>query len=208
MARKANIPKFYAEDIQKIRKYLSQTPWDILEARNKAIIALLLKTGVKTGILASLNRDDFDRKENVIIPPHPKAPQQIRLDSKTKEILYRYLDYRKDNFRPLLKSRSNRRGGRLSSRQVQRIVKEFAQRKDMRRNFTPKAFRHTVGLYYAALGADSTTIDSILGNVAPWVKAHYRKKIKTRKVKRRESKPRNAFKCLKHKVELTMIKPP
>lgn len=211
MARKAELPKFYDEDIQKIRMYLQQYPQNFLEARDKAIMALLLRTGIKTSVLTSLDIRDYIRSKSTIIPNHPKAPKQLRLDKQTKNILHNYLNRRRDHMSPLFiavkKSSYNEPDSqmRLSDRQIQRIIKKFARIKRLRGKFTPKAFRHTLGIYYASLGLENIMIDSVLGNTSPWMKTKYRKRAKIQVRTKPVSKNKLAelnFVCEKHGVKL------
>jgi integrase len=181
MPRIAKIPKIFQGDIDRIQKYFDELTRNRQEVRNLAIISLLLKTGIKTHVLTSLNVLDFDSETRTIYPSHSKAPRKIKLDLQTNEILVNYLKYRRDSLRPLFiafvrNPYNEAKELRLSDRSIQRIVKKFAKELKLMGNFTPKFFRHTLGIYYAAMRASSDTIDDILGSVAPWVTANYRRR--------------------------------
>lgn len=228
MVRRVELPKIYESDIQKIHSFLKRKYFSFRNVRNQAIIALLTRTGIKTEPLISLNIDEYNKRQGVITPTHPKAPQQIKLDEKTRKILNHYLflrqgklfsnlpfyysNYRYKKILPLFindyrqELRKDSEELRLSPRQIQRIVKEFAKRYQLSNDFTPKTFRHIAGLYYASLGLDNVTIDSILGNVAPWVKTDYRRlsrlKEKLLSKRRKNLQP----KCKHHNVLMEEIK--
>ena len=174
MSRKIELPKIDERDIEKIYRYLSRKYYSFRETRNQTTIALLLKSGLKTEPIIALNLKDYDKKLGIITPSHPKAPKKIVLDQTTQKLVNRYLFLRKRkkftedvpalfiNSKPISKDPEKLR---LSARQIQRIVREFAEKYELSALLKPKSFRHLAGLYYTSLGLDHVTIDSILGNV-------------------------------------------
>lgn len=219
MVRKIEMPQLYEGDIEKIRNYLGRRFYSFQGARNQAIIALLLKSGMKTGVLTSLNISEYNKQQGVLIPHHPKAPQQIKLDEETRKIINHYLTLRWEKLFPIFfnsrkevfplfinnfkqEFHENIEDLRLSDRQVQRIIKDFAKRYKLSKNFSPKSFRHIAGLYYASLGLDNATINNILGNVAPWVKTDYRKLNQDRSVVTLSKPPDLRPKCKIHNVKM------
>lgn len=166
----------------------------------------------------SLNVNEYNAAQGVLIPSHTKAPRQIKLDSETKKLLNYYLKHREQKLTSLFvnspkkeipplfinnfKQEFHRDIGdlRLSSKQVQRIVKNFAKVRKLSKDFSPKSFRHLTGLYLVSLGLNNKTIDNILGNIAPWVKTDYRRLNSQKKltVKKKDLRP----KCIKHKIKM------
>lgn len=199
MVRKIELLQLYEGDIEKIRNYLGRKFYSFQGARNQAIIALLLKSGMKTGVLTSLNINEYNKRQGIIIPHHPKAPRQIKLDAETRKIVNHYVTLRWEKLFPIFfnsrkevlslfvnnfkqEFHEDIEDLRLSERQVQRAVKDFAKKYKLSKNFSPKSFRHIAGLYYTSIGLDNATIDNILGNVAPWVKTDYRKLNKSKQI--------------------------
>lgn len=209
MARRIELPEITNQDIQKINRYLSRNYYSFEEVRNQLIIAFLLRTGIKTVPVIALNVDEYDKDSGVVTPSHPNAPKLITLDPATQELFNKYLVLRtkKIDFKPSSSAMfiSDRGRERLSTRQIQRIVKEFAKKCELPQNISPKSFRHIVGIYYASLGLTNVTIDSILGNVAPWVKTDYRRLSKT-PIKFDKQSKLLELKCKVHKVNLEEAK--
>lgn len=211
MSRKIELPKIGERDIEKIYRYLSIKYYSLRQTRNQTVIALLLKTGLKTEPLIALNTNDYDKKLGILKPSHPKAPKKIVLDQTTQKLINRYLFLRKRkkftknvpalflNTKPIFK---NPEKLRLSARQIQRIVKEFAEKYELSAKLNPKSFRHLAGLYYTSLGIDHVTIDSILGNVAPWVKTDYIRLSKSTIVTNSSTPKLKELVCKHHNVPL------
>lgn len=218
MIRKIDFPKIYESDLDKIRIFLNKTFSTFHSVRTQVILALLLKTGIKTSVLAALNVNDYNKHQGILLPKHPNAPKQIKLDNDTKRIINDYLSFRWF----LLKRRSIEEVEaflisdpnaivvkvpedlRLSPRTIQRTFKEFAMTHHLSGNFTPKSLRHIVGLYFTRLGLDNTTIDSIIGNVAPWVKTDYRRLNQKRSLVNKKPKE-TYFTCEIHQERMKKV---
>lgn len=213
MPRNIKLPTIYASDIQKIKWIYRRRYFYIIAARNLAIIATLINTGIKTSVLTSLDKVDYNKENKVILLKHPKAPRKIILNKQTNDLIIYYLSFRKDRFRPLFIRELKRsfinlkRDLRLSSRAIQRIVKDFVIKNDLNKNFTPTAFRHIAGLNYARQGASHAMLEKKLGHVAPWVKTDY---IKAGKIALNTNKlftPPKPYKlvCKLHKKRLKLL---
>lgn len=218
MIRRIELPEIDDKDILKIRKYLKNKYYSYHGVRNQVLVAILLTTGLKTEPLVALNINDYNRQRGILIPKHPKAPRQIKLDGETRRLLNSYLLLREQKLSPIFINSKKRKipplfinelkqefhknieDLRLSARQIQRIIKSFAKRLGLSNNFSPKSFRHLTGLYYTRLGLDNKTIDDILGNVAPWVKTDYRRLTSQEKltVRRKDLRPA----CKRHNVKM------
>lgn len=218
MTRKIELPEISEEDIIKIRAYLKSKHYSFYGTRNQAIIALILTSGLKTEPLVALNINEYNSNQGIIIPSHNKAPRQIKLDNETRKLLNYYLLLRKQKLFPIFIDSQRKEiypmfinnfkqefhkdveNLRLSPRQVQRIVKDFARKHGLSLEFSPKSFRHLAGLYHVSLGLDNKTIDDILGNVAPWVKTDYRRLTNQEKltVQRKDLRPT----CERHNVRM------
>lgn len=126
----------------------------ILNPRDKAIVTVLAKTGIRRGELISIDVDDINLVEQSIrLKPHPKRSNcTVFFDDETARVLRRWLKARQNyhiekDCKALL---INERGGRLRRHGVYHAVTKYAQRlglhnpesKNMEDHFTPHCCRH------------------------------------------------------------------
>jgi len=126
----------------------------VLDPRDKAIIALLAKTGVRKGELVDMDKDDIDWTEQYIkLKPKRKRSNQIAFfDDETAHVLKRWLKAR-ENYQ--LKEGCNalfvgEHGGRLRRHGVSHAVERHAEKvglhnpksKRMEDRFSPHCLRH------------------------------------------------------------------
>ena len=101
----------------------------ILDSRDKAIVVLLLKTGIRRKELCSMDIGDIDIDKGIIkLKPTPKRSNRVLfVDDETIMVLEKWLQARKtrkgSNGPALFLSR---RGDRLGPQQVERIIEQQA----------------------------------------------------------------------------------
>jgi integrase/recombinase XerD len=126
----------------------------ILDPRNKAILTLLAKTGIRRNELIQIDLDDINWIEQSIhLKPHPKRSNcTVFFDDECAIILKRWMKARK-GYAPSERLRAffvNERGGRLKRHGVYHAVVKHAERvglhnpesKKMTDHFTPHCCRH------------------------------------------------------------------
>jgi integrase/recombinase XerD len=145
---------------------------NIIELRDKAILETLFHTGLKVSELVSLDRDQVDLER-----------KQINLKGKGNKILIlflpntaaqwidRYLQSRRDHFRPLFIRHSGKvdthKSGekmRLTPRSIQRVVIRYAKRCGLPITATPETLRHCFALYLAGEGANPVPLQVLFGH--------------------------------------------
>ena len=126
----------------------------ILNPRDKAIVTLLAKTGIRRGELIRIDVDDIDWVEQSIrLKPHPKRSNcTVFFDDETARVLRRWVKARQNYHikRDCKALFINERGGRLKRHGVYHAVTKYAQRielhtptsKRMEDHFTPHCCRH------------------------------------------------------------------
>jgi integrase/recombinase XerD len=131
----------------------------ILDPRDKAIVTLLAKTGIRRGELIRIDVDEIDWAEQSIrLKPHPKRSNcVVFFDDETARVLQRWMrarqNYQIENGCQALFV--NEQGGRLERHGVSEVVTKHAQRvglhnPDSRRmedHFTPHCCRHWFTTY-------------------------------------------------------------
>ena len=126
----------------------------ILDPRDRAIVTLLAKTGIRRKELIKTDIDDIDWEEQSIqLKPHPKRSNLVVFfDDECARVLQRWLKSRKNyNLPSSCKALFvGERGERLERHGVYDIVLKYAERvglhnqksKKIEDHFTPHCFRH------------------------------------------------------------------
>ena len=140
--------------------------------RDKAILETLFSTGLRVSELVRLNRDqiNLDRKEFGVRGKGDKL-RVVFLSDTAAHWLGRYLQARKDSFKPLFRRYSGRidatRDGekmRLTARSVQEIVNKYARRCGLPIEVTPHTLRHSFATDLLIAGADLRSVQEMLGH--------------------------------------------
>ena len=145
-----------------------------LNSRDKAILVLLLKTGMRRSELCSLDVDDIDLK-NMTLKLKSTAKRSNRVlffDNEAEYVLRAWLQFRrvKDGTSALFLSRYGRR---IGSPQIDIIVKKNASRvglhnpesKSIEEHFTPHCCRHWFTTHLIRAGMPRDFIKELRGDV-------------------------------------------
>lgn len=144
----------------------------VRQLRDKAILETLFSTGLRVSELTRLNRSDIDleRGEFGVIGKGGRQ-RVVFLSKRAKEWLKRYLDKRKDDWRPLFihfggsKDQANQgEKMRLTPRSVQRIVKKYINLARIPIKITPHGLRHSFATDLLMAGADIRAVQEMLGH--------------------------------------------
>ncbi|MCX7988751.1 MAG: tyrosine recombinase XerC [Thermodesulfovibrio sp.] len=164
------LPKFLTvDDVFKLVEAPSEDKFTV--QRDKAILELLYGCGVRVSEICNLNLEDVDLKEGFIkVKGKGNKERIVPTGIKAKEALKKYLAMRqilriKKNFpaqeTPLF---INNRGGRLSDRQIRRIVFKYARAIGLADRIGPHTLRHTFASHLLMEGADLRVIQELLGH--------------------------------------------
>ena len=144
------------------------------EARDLAIIELLYATGMRAGELVSLDFNNIDFSLNLIrVKGKGKKERIVLFGNKASAALERYTELRNSILNknkdisaydaPLF---INHRGGRLTTRTVQRIVNRLVERSGIKKRVGPHKLRHTFATHLLNSGVDLRVIQELLGHVS------------------------------------------
>jgi integrase/recombinase XerC len=140
-------------------------------ARDRAILELLYGCGLRVSELVGLNLNDLDRRNGVIrVRGKGKKERLTPMGRKAEESLAVWMPVRAEI---LQKARGkghpdalflNRRGGRLTSRSVGRLIKRWALMLGADTGLHPHSFRHAFATHLLSDGADLRAIQELLGH--------------------------------------------
>src|SRR3989344_3556932 len=140
--------------------------------RDRAILETLFSTGLRVSELASLNRDtiNLNRKEFGIIGKGGKE-RVVFISDSAADWLQKYLDVRKDSFKPLfirfqgrIDPSDNGQSMRLSPRSIERTVEKYVKNLGFAVKATPHTLRHSFATDLLINGADIRSVQEMLGH--------------------------------------------
>lgn len=146
---------------------LVETPGseNVYESRDRAILELLYSCGLRVSELVGINLNNLDLiSMSVKVLGKGNKERMVPLGSKASAAIKTYLSQRLD-----LKPEDdylfvNSRGGRLSTRSIDRIIKKYAAISGIPKNISPHVLRHTFATHLLGGGADLRAIQEMLGH--------------------------------------------
>ena len=149
---------------------------DPFRSRDRAILELLYSTGMRVAELVSRNIDDLDFESEMLRVTGKGNKQRIvPVGSPALEAVRAWLpERRKIINKPNARGRQgelqaiflNGRGGRLTTRSVERFVAKYAARAGLRQTVTPHALRHSFATHLLEMGADLRSVQELLGHAS------------------------------------------
>jgi tyrosine recombinase XerC len=141
-----------------------------LELRDRAILELFYATGVRVSELVGIETGDIHFGERLVrVKGKGKKERLVPFGGKAREALE---DYRR--VRSVLAEGGgggeafflNYRGGRLTTRSVQRMVHKYIRRTAVARKISPHSLRHSFASHLLGRGADLRVIQELLGHAS------------------------------------------
>lgn len=140
--------------------------------RDKVILETLFSTGLRVAELAALNKKQFDsiwNQEDLELSIIGKGNHQrmIFFSKRVLVWLRRYVGVRNDSEKALFinNRKENGCGGhRLSTRSIERIIKNYAVKSGLPDFTTPHTLRHSYATDLLSQGADLRTVQELLGH--------------------------------------------
>ncbi len=152
---------------------LSKEP-NIIKKRDSAILALLAHTGIAVSELASLRRNDVNKKDNITIQGRGNKYRSIHLSLQVKNALKSYLDVRVDSYAGLfirhdhafnpLSHRKDDSNLFLTPRSIQRLVQRYGKIAGITKPITPHTLRHSFAASLLSKGTDIESVQSLMGH--------------------------------------------
>lgn len=158
-----------ADELNRLMK--GPTGESLQALRDRAMLELLFSTGLRVSELCSLNADiDLTRDEFSVRGKGDKV-RVVFLSPAAKRTIAEYLKKRGDMGEALFvgygrggKSGKGKDAGRLTTRSVERIVKQYAIKGGITRKVTPHVIRHSFATDLLENGADLRSVQALLGH--------------------------------------------
>lgn len=149
---------------------------DRFAARDKAIMEMLYSTGMRVAELAYLDLDRIDMKTGMIrVMGKGSKERLVPVGATARKKLEHYLPER-DLTMQARAARGhkpekdavflNGRGGRLTTRSIERLVSHYADRAGITVRVTPHALRHSFATHLLEMGADLRSVQELLGHAS------------------------------------------
>ncbi len=146
--------------------------------RDRALLEMLYSTGMRVSELVSCDLGDLDPGDGdggmVRVRGKGDKERLIPVGCPAVEAVTAWLPQRQQLLRARVKSGRggqheqalflNNRGGRLSSRSVERLVKSYGRRAGLPQVVTPHALRHSFATHLLEMGADLRAVQELLGH--------------------------------------------
>jgi integrase/recombinase XerC len=137
--------------------------------RDRLLFELLYGCGIRNSELVGINLDDIRMSaEAILIRGKGKKERYVPFGESVRGALASYLPWRQGLLATLKRTTPallvNRRGGRLTTRSVGRIVKRIAVAKGLSPDVHPHTLRHAFGTHMLEEGADLRAIQELLGH--------------------------------------------
>ena len=164
-----NVPSFLSEDEAAALLDLPRSGKPV-GIRDRAILEFLYATGIRVSELAGMDLADVHMDERLVrVRGKGKKERLVPFGRKAVEAVEAYL-----RVRPLLVEGApaeqavfiNYRGGRLTSRSVQRMVRKYIRKTAVSRKISPHSLRHSFATHLLGRGADLRVIQELLGHAS------------------------------------------
>lgn len=144
--------------------------------RDRALLELLYSTGIRVSEAVSCDVNDLDFREEVLrVSGKGKKERLVPVGRQALEAVTGWLATRTELITASVKRGKepayeamflSGRGTRLTSRSVERIVKQYGERAGILQVVTPHALRHSFATHLLEMGADLRAVQELLGHVS------------------------------------------
>ncbi len=149
---------------------------DRFMARDLAILELLYSTGMRVTELVTRDISNLDFESSMLrVRGKGKKERLVPVGGPALDAVRKWLPMRDQ----LIADRARRgrevekkalflnvRGGRLTSRSVERLVKSYGERAGIPQTVTPHALRHSFATHLLEMGADLRSVQELLGHAS------------------------------------------
>ncbi|MBI2345802.1 MAG: tyrosine recombinase XerC [Deltaproteobacteria bacterium] len=140
----------------------------VLTMRDKAMMELIYSSGLRVSELVGLNVDDIDLAAGQVrVLGKGRKERIVPVGAKACQAVAKYLEKRSEIVTGQVPALfCNRRGGRLTARSVERMVRKYIRESGLNKHVTPHVLRHTFATHLLNQGADLRGIQELLGHAS------------------------------------------
>ncbi len=151
------LPKYL--QAEEVRKLLNSP--DRQKTRDRLILRILYRCGLRVSELTNLKIEDINFDEGIITIRSGKGDKDriVPIDANTLDLIDFYKAGAEKGYLIL-----SERGGSLSTRQVERIVKKYAKKAGLKKNVYPHMLRHSFAVHCLKEGMNLRTVQKMLGH--------------------------------------------
>ncbi|MFO8110426.1 MAG: tyrosine-type recombinase/integrase [Thermoplasmata archaeon] len=155
MAKK--FPKYLSDN--EVRKLLNAPPRK--KTRDRLMLRILYRCGLRVSELTELKIEDIDFTEEMLTVRGGKGNKDriVPIDSDTLDLIEFYKAGAVDGYLIL-----SERGGPISTRQVERLVKRYAKEAGINKNVYPHMLRHSFAVHCLKAGMNLRSVQKMLGH--------------------------------------------
>ena len=139
---------------------------DFSALRDRAMIEVMLGTGIRLGELAALDMDDIDLDaKHLRVRAKGNVPQVKFIKTDLRTLLRRYLAERRRHGRPEMEALFlSNRDGRLCQRQIANRLAHGLRKAGIEKELTPHGLRHTFATHLYGATNDLLVVQRALGH--------------------------------------------
>jgi integrase/recombinase XerC len=139
---------------------------DFSALRDRAMIEVLLGTGIRLGELTALDMDDIDLDaKHLRVRAKGNVPQVKFIKTDLRTLLRRYLAERRRHGRPEMEALFlSNRDGRLCQRQIANRLAHWLRKAGIEKELTPHGLRHTFATHLYGATNDLLVVQRALGH--------------------------------------------
>ena len=133
--------------------------------RDLAILELIYASGMRVGEIAKLRADSVDLESGeVLVQGKGDKERIVLIGSHSISAIRKYLEARKIIAGDEKILFLGRRGTKLTSRSVERMIRKYAKKAGIEKRVTPHTLRHSFATHLLSGGADLKIVQELLGH--------------------------------------------
>lgn len=133
--------------------------------RDRAILEMLISSGLRVSELISIKTDEVDFTNNrITIVGKGEKERLVFFSQNASDLIRKYLENRKHDSPFLFTQRKNGNSNPVTPRLIQRVIKKYSKMAGIKTNIYPHLLRHFYACYLLEKGVDLFSIKELLGH--------------------------------------------